>query len=66
MTEEQIQELKELDLPYCPSAFQYVKGNFGKYKAYMKLRAFRVFGFAGSEWLEEAQGENWRRFSTRD
>ena len=63
MTEEQIQELKELDLPYCPSAFQYVKGNFRKYKAYIKLAAFRVFGFAGSEDLETGMGEHWRKYS---
>lgn len=62
MTEEQIQELKDLDLPYCPSAFESLKGNFPKYKGYMKLRAFRVFGFAGSEELEEAMKDNWRRY----
>ena len=61
MTEEQIQELKSLNLPYCPSAFQYLKGNFRKYKSYMKLAAFRAFGFAGSEDLEFGMGEHWRK-----
>lgn len=62
MTEEQIQELKELDLPYCPSAFNYVGGNFRKYKAYMKLAAFRTFRFAGSADLEAGMGKHWRRY----
>lgn len=62
MTEEQIQELKNLDLPYCPSAFNYVKGKFGKYRAYMKLAPFRAFHFAGSEDLERAMGPHWRKY----
>ena len=44
MTDEQMFELREEDLPYCPSAFISCKGNFKKYKAYIKLRAFRAFG----------------------
>lgn len=63
MTSEQIEELRQLDLPFCPSAFQYVKGNFGKYKAYMKLASFRAFGYDGSDDLEEAVGEHWRNMS---
>ena len=64
MTDEQIQELKELDLPYCPSAFDYVDGKFGKYKAYINLLAFRVFRFAGSADLEARMGEIWRKYKT--
>ena len=61
MTPEQIEELRQLDLPFCPSAFQYyVKGNFGKYKAYMKLAAFRVFGYDGSNDLEESMRDYWK------
>jgi hypothetical protein len=62
MTEEQIQELKNLDLPYCPSAFDYVGGKFGKYKAYIKLAAFRVFGFARSAELETSMSKYWRKY----
>lgn len=61
MTTEQLQELRELDLPYCPSAFLYCKGNFPKYKGYIKLRAFRVFGWNGSADLELGMGETWRK-----
>ena len=61
MTEEQIQELKELDLPYCPSSFEYVGGHFKKYKAYMSLLSFRSLGFDGSANLEADLGDFWRR-----
>ena len=61
MTDEQMFELREEDLPYCPSAFIYCKGNFKKYKAYIKLRAFRVFGWAGSADLELGMGPSWRK-----
>lgn len=60
ITLEQLEEIKRLDLPWCPSAFQYAKGNFRKYKAYMKLPAFRVFGYGGSDDLEDRMGEIWR------
>lgn len=63
ITEEQLQELKDLDLPYAPSIFNYFKGNFVKYKARMKLAAYRAFGWEGSQLLEEKQGETWRRLS---
>ena len=61
MSREQLSELKEEDLPYCPSAFLYGKGNFKRYKAYIKLRAFRVFGWNGSADLELGMGETWRK-----
>ena len=60
MTAEQMLELQEENLPYCPSAFIYCKGNFKKYKAYIKLRAFRAFGWDGSADLELGMGEIWR------
>ena len=60
ITLEQLEELKQLDLPWCPSAFKYVEGNFKKYKAYMKLRTFRGFGYGGSDDLEDFMGEYWR------
>ena len=63
ITEEQLQELKKLDLPYAPSIFDYFKGNFIKYKARMRLPAYRAFGWEGSQLLEEIQGETWRRLS---
>ena len=53
MTEEQIQELKTLDLPYCPSVFQHYQGHFKKYCAYMRLHDNRNYHFADSEYLEE-------------
>lgn len=59
MTLDQIKELQQLDLPLCPSAFQFVKGNFRKYKAYMKLPAFRIFGYGGSDDLEDRMGDIW-------
>lgn len=52
MTEEQIQELKTLDLPYCPSVFQQYRGNFKKYCAYMRLHDLRPYGWEDSEDLE--------------
>lgn len=52
MTEEQIQELKILDLPYCPSVFQRYHGHFKKYCAYMRLHDLRQYGWADSEHLE--------------
>jgi len=61
MSREQLSELKEEDLPYCPSAFLYCEGNFKRYKAYIKLRAFRVFGWNGSADLELGMGETWRK-----
>lgn len=61
MSREQLSELKEEDLPYCPSAFLYCKGNFKRYKGYIKLRAFRVFGWNGSVDLELGMGETWRK-----
>lgn len=61
MSFEQLSELKEENLPYCPSAFLYCKGNFKKYKAYIKLRAFRAFGWDGSADLELGMGETWRK-----
>lgn len=61
MSYKQLSELKEENLPYCPSAFLYCKGNFKKYKAYIKLRAFRGFGWDGSADLELGMGETWRR-----
>ena len=60
ITLEQLEELKQLDLSWCPSAFQYTKGNFRKYKTLMKLPAFRVFGYGGSDDLEDSMGEIWR------
>lgn len=53
MTEEQIQELKALDLPYCPSVFNHYQGHFKKYCAYMRLRDLRSYKWADSEWLEK-------------
>lgn len=53
MTEEQIQELKNLDLPYCPSVFQHYQGHFKKYCAYMRLPDNRNYHFADSEELEK-------------
>lgn len=61
ITDEQLQELKELDLPYAPSIFNYFKGNFAKYKANMRLAAYKAFGWEGSQLLEELQGEVWRK-----
>ena len=52
MTEEQIQELKTLDLPYCPFVFQHYHGHFKKYCAYMRLPDFRSYGWNDSEHLE--------------
>lgn len=63
MTEEQIAMLKAMDLPYCPSAFIYCKENFNKYLGYIKLRAFRVFGWEGSALLEANQSENWLKMA---
>lgn len=60
MTNEQMSELREEDLPYCPSAFIYYEGNFKKYKAVIKLPAFRAFGWAGSADLELGMGKTWR------
>ena len=53
MTEEQIQELKALDLPYCPSVFHHYRGHFKKYCAYMCLHDLRQYGWNDSEHLEE-------------
>lgn len=53
MTEEQIQELKTLDLPYCPSVFQHYRGHFKKYCAYMRLHDLRSYGWNDSEQLEK-------------
>ena len=53
MTEEQIQELKTLDLPYCPSVFEHYRGHFKKYCAYMRLHDLRDYHFADSEQLEK-------------
>lgn len=53
MTEEQIQELKERDLPYCPSVFNYYQGQFKRYCAYMRLHDLKPYGWADSEQLEE-------------
>lgn len=63
MTEEQVQELKDLDLPCCPSLFQFCEGNFAKYKGQAKLLAFRSFGFDGSEMLEQRMGSNWLKMA---
>lgn len=52
MTEEQIQELKILDLPYCPSVFQHYRGHFKQYCAYMRLHDLRQYGWSDSESLE--------------
>lgn len=60
MTDEQMFELREENLPYCPSAFIHCEGNFKKYKAIMKLRAFRAFGWDGSADLELGMGKIWR------
>lgn len=54
MTEEQIQELKELDLPYCPSVFDHYHGRFKQYCSYMRLHDNRNYHFSDSEWLEKA------------
>ena len=53
MTEEQIQELKTLDLPYCPSVFQHYQGNFKRYCAYMRLHDLRQYRWDDSEYLEK-------------
>ena len=49
-------------MPMAEAAFNYVKGKFGKYKAYMKLASFRAFHFAVSEDLERAMGPLWRKY----
>lgn len=61
ITEEQLQELKELDLPYAPSIFDYFQGNFAKYKGHMRMAAYRAFGWEGGPLLEKLQGEIWRK-----
>lgn len=54
MTEEQIQFLKDNDIPYCPTAFRVICQNkFRKYLKYMQLCAYRNFGWEDSELLEE-------------
>lgn len=53
MTEEQIQELKNLDLPYCPSVFSNYQGHFKQYCAYMRLHDLRSYKWADSEQLEK-------------
>ena len=60
MTEEQVLELMELDLPFCPTAFQYCKGRFGLYKNYMRLASFRAFGFKDGALLEADMKKNWK------
>ena len=62
MTEEQKEYLQVYDIPYCPSAFEYhCKRNFKKYIGYMGLYQFKLYGWAGSQALEEAMGEFWRK-----
>jgi hypothetical protein len=53
MTDKQIQELKELDIPYCPSVFNHYHGNFKRYCGYMRLHDNRDYRFSDSEWLEK-------------
>lgn len=53
MTEEQIQELKNQNLPYCPSVFNHYHGQFKRYCAYMRLHDLRPYGWEDSESLEK-------------
>lgn len=57
MTEEQIQYLKDNDIPYVPSLFKYCNYNFRKYLAILKLCAYRAFKWEDSEFLEEGAKE---------
>lgn len=54
MTEEQIQELKNQNLPYCPSVFNYYRGQFKKYCAYMRLPGLKMYAWEDSESLEKS------------
>ena len=59
----QIAYLKQNDIPYSPSLFQYTKGNFKKYCAILKLAAYRKMGWEDSEQIENiynklTKGEN--------
>lgn len=58
MTQEQIQYLKDNDIPYSPSIFKYCKNSFAKYLGYMKLAAYRPFKWADSEFVEVG-AKNW-------
>ena len=57
MTEEQIQFLKDNNIPYSPSLFISKDSNFRKYCAYLRLAAFRCFGWEDSEYVEETFGK---------
>ena len=61
MTEEQLAKLKEMDIPYCPSAFRYNYFIFGRYINYMRLASFRDFKWKDSEYLEQTMGRNWTK-----
>lgn len=64
MTEEQIQYLKENDIPYSPSIFKYCQFKYSseisfiKYCSYMKLPAYRVFKWKDSAFVEEG-AQSW-------
>lgn len=57
MTNEQIQYLKDNDIPYSPSLFKYCKYSFPRYLGHMKLTAYRVFGWKDSDFIEEGARE---------
>lgn len=61
ITFEQLEQLKEMDIPYCPSAFNYLEENFRKYIKYMRLPAYRPFKWEDSQELEELEGEIWKK-----
>lgn len=41
------------NIPYCPTLYEYVNGNFKKYLAILNLAAYRGFKWEDSKELEE-------------
>ena len=49
MSLKDIKYLYKNDIPYCPTLYEYVNGNFKKYLAILKLAAYRGFKWKDSK-----------------
>ena len=75
MTEEQIQYLKDNNIAYSPSLFKYMQwkypdqpaeSHFKRYLSYLRLRAYRNYGWVDSEHLEEWAKDWFERITNND